>query len=49
MIVAVGESVQDIKVGDRIVAMAPGHFATYERFPEWAVCKLNDDEDFNVS
>jgi NADPH:quinone reductase-like Zn-dependent oxidoreductase len=48
VIVAVGESVQDFKVGDRIVAMAPGHFATYERFPEWAVCKLNDEEDFNV-
>lgn len=45
---AVGESVIDVQVGDRVVAMAPGHFATYERFPSWAICKLNDEEDFNV-
>jgi len=28
--------------------MAPGHFLTHERFPEWACQKLEDDEDFNI-
>ncbi|PYH93849.1 KR-domain-containing protein [Aspergillus ellipticus CBS 707.79] len=41
----VGENVSGFKRGDRVVAMAPGHFATVERFPQWTVCKLNDDED----
>ena len=44
-----GEEVTDLKLGDRVVAMGPGHFATYERFPQWAVLKLNDDENFIVS
>ena len=46
MVVEVGADVTDLKPGDRVVAMAPGHFATYERFPRWAVQKLQDEEDF---
>ncbi|KAJ5807079.1 Acyl transferase/acyl hydrolase/lysophospholipase [Penicillium riverlandense] len=48
-ITAVGDNVSDFKTGDRVVAMAPGHFATVERFPHWAVCKLTDDEDFTTT
>lgn len=44
----VGSGVQSLKAGDRVVAMAPGHFATLESFPEWACEKLNDDEDYSV-
>ncbi|RAO74337.1 uncharacterized protein BHQ10_010349 [Talaromyces amestolkiae] len=45
VVTAIGESVSNFQVGDRVVVMAPGHFATYERFPEWAVCTLEDKED----
>ena len=34
--------------GDRIVVMAPCHFATYEWVPEFACCKLQAEEDFAV-
>ena len=30
-------------IGDRVVAMAPGHFNTHERVPEWACVKLEGD------
>ncbi|XXH01409.1 ubiquitin-specific protease ubp2 [Hypoxylon texense] len=29
--------------------MAPGYFATYERLPQWAVCKLEGNEDFTTA
>jgi acyl transferase domain-containing protein/NADPH:quinone reductase-like Zn-dependent oxidoreductase len=35
-------------VGDRVVVMAPTHFATFETVPEWACCLLRDDEDFTT-
>ena len=38
----------DLRPGDRVVVMAPGHFSTLESFPEWACEKLKDDEDYNV-
>ncbi|TVY83962.1 Reducing polyketide synthase DEP5 [Lachnellula suecica] len=41
--------IQRLSVGDRVVVMAPGHFETNERFPEWACQKLQDDEDFNTA
>ncbi|KAI0021210.1 polyketide synthase [Xylariomycetidae sp. FL0641] len=46
VVVGVGSQVTGLAIGDRVVGMAPGHFATHERLPEWAVCKLQDDEDF---
>ncbi|KUM56794.1 hypothetical protein ACN42_g10406 [Penicillium freii] len=48
VITAVGDNVSELKTGDRVVAMAPGHFATLERFPNWAVCKMSDEEDFTT-
>lgn len=42
----VGLGVTDIKSGDRVVVMAPGHFKTTEIVPRWACKKLQDDEDF---
>jgi len=44
----VGSAVSSLKVGDRVVSVAPSHFATRESFPEWACAKLNDDEQYNV-
>ncbi|KAG9698620.1 ketoacyl-synt-domain-containing protein, partial [Aureobasidium melanogenum] len=41
-------NIERLAVGDRVVVMAPGHFLTHERFPEWACQKLEADEDFNV-
>ncbi|KAJ5100496.1 Acyl transferase/acyl hydrolase/lysophospholipase [Penicillium angulare] len=48
VITAVGENVSEFKAGDRVVAMAPGHFETVARFPQWAVSKLTEDEDFTA-
>ena len=45
----IGAYVTDLRLGDRVVAMAPGHFATHERFPQWAVCKLEDNEEYTAS
>lgn len=48
VITRVGARVLSLKPGDRVVAMAPGHFSTLESFPEWACEKLRDSEDYNV-
>ena len=44
----VGSDATAFKPGDRVVVMAPGHFATIEAFPQWTCEKLRDNEDFNV-
>jgi acyl transferase domain-containing protein len=44
----VGIAVKSISPGDRVVAVAPGHFKTSEIVPEWACKKLRDDEDYNT-
>ncbi|KAI9781322.1 MAG: Type I Iterative PKS [Peltula sp. TS41687] len=44
----IGSGVLHLKPGDRVVVMAPGHFATRESFPEWACEKLKDDEEYSV-
>ncbi|KGO64925.1 hypothetical protein PEX1_009200 [Penicillium expansum] len=49
VVTAVGDNVSEFKTGDRVVAAAPGHFATVERFPSWAVCKLSEEEDFTTA
>ncbi|GFN14344.1 polyketide synthase [Aspergillus tubingensis] len=49
IITAVGDNVSEFEIGDRVVAMAPSHFATVERLPEWAVLKLRDEEDFTTA
>ncbi|PYH84784.1 KR-domain-containing protein [Aspergillus uvarum CBS 121591] len=49
VVTAAGDNVSEFKAGDRVVAMAPGHFATVERFPHWAVSKLRDEEDFTTT
>lgn len=48
IVTKVGTDVAAFKPGDRVVVMAPGHFATVEAFPEWTCEKLRDNEDFNV-
>ncbi|OJJ74373.1 hypothetical protein ASPBRDRAFT_193095 [Aspergillus brasiliensis CBS 101740] len=49
IVTAVGDDVSECKIGDRVVAMAPRHFATVERFPQWAVLKLRDEEDYTTA
>lgn len=44
----VGSAVTKFSPGDRVVVMAPGHFGTVERVPEWACCILREDEDLAV-
>lgn len=48
-VTGIGADVTGLRLGDRVVAMAPGHFATHERFPQWAVCKLQENEEYNAS
>jgi acyl transferase domain-containing protein len=48
IVTRVGSDVSTLKAGDRVVAMAPGHFATLEAFPAWACAKLHDEEDYNA-
>ncbi|KAK6356052.1 hypothetical protein TWF718_000426 [Orbilia javanica] len=43
----IGANVTSFSVGDRVCVMAPSFFRTSEIVPDWACCKLNDDEDFN--
>ncbi|KAL9110821.1 MAG: hypothetical protein Q9227_004621 [Pyrenula ochraceoflavens] len=47
-VVAVGCEVSGLVIGDRVTAMAPCRFATFERVPAWACCKLEDNEDFHT-
>jgi acyl transferase domain-containing protein/NADPH:quinone reductase-like Zn-dependent oxidoreductase/NADP-dependent 3-hydroxy acid dehydrogenase YdfG len=49
VVMRVGSEVTKFKPGDRVVAMAPGHFATRERLPQWALAKLEDSEDFALA
>ncbi|KAI0003946.1 ketoacyl-synt-domain-containing protein [Xylariaceae sp. FL0662B] len=42
----VGPGVESLALGDRVVVMAPGNFASKERVAEWACHKLNDNEGF---
>lgn len=48
VVTRVGSNVTHVEAGDRVVVMAPGHFATSESFPAWASAKLQDNEDFNI-
>ncbi|RFU78519.1 polyketide synthase [Trichoderma arundinaceum] len=47
-VVQVGSEVTSLAVGDRVVAMAPTHFQTYQTLPEFACCKLTEKENFDV-
>lgn len=47
-VVGVGSAVTYFAVGDRVVAMAPTHFQTYQTLPEWACHKLAETESFDV-
>ncbi|KAI1465640.1 polyketide synthase-like protein [Daldinia caldariorum] len=44
----IGPGVNNIQVGDKVVVMAPNHFTTLERVPEWAVHKLLPGEDLSI-
>ncbi|KAG9237170.1 reducing type I polyketide synthase 10 [Amylocarpus encephaloides] len=45
VIAQVGSTTSKFLPGDRVVVMAPTHFATFETVPEWACCRLRDIED----
>ncbi|KAI0470598.1 putative polyketide synthase [Xylariaceae sp. FL0804] len=46
VVTAIGPDVQDLQVGDRVVAMLPTYFTTTGRVPAWTVERLLPDEDF---
>ncbi|KAL4746292.1 hypothetical protein BDW72DRAFT_207477 [Aspergillus terricola var. indicus] len=47
-IVATGSSVSRFSVGDRVVAMAPTRFASYQTLPEWACYRLDASDAFTT-
>ena len=47
-VVEVGSEVTEFSVGDRVVAMAPTHFQTFQELPQWACHKLEDNESFDT-
>lgn len=47
-VVQVGSAVTDLTAGDRVVAMAPTHFQSYQTLPRWACHKLLSTESFDV-
>ncbi|KAI1439039.1 reducing type I polyketide synthase 10 [Xylaria sp. CBS 124048] len=47
-VVQVGSAVTNFAVGDRVVAMAPMHFQTYQNLPSWACHKLNESDSFDI-
>ncbi|KAL2824216.1 hypothetical protein BDW59DRAFT_147657 [Aspergillus cavernicola] len=47
-VVQVGAGVSQFHVGDRVVAMAPTQFRSYQTLPQWACHKLTDTDDFNT-
>lgn len=49
IITAVGSDVSKFAAGDRVVAMVPCRFATFQRVPYWACGKLHEDEDFDTA
>lgn len=48
VVTAIGEGVEHLSVGDRVVAWAPNHFTTTERVPAGSVHKLLDHEELTV-
>ncbi|KAL3450556.1 hypothetical protein BJX65DRAFT_316007 [Aspergillus insuetus] len=48
-VVAVGSAVTDFAAGDRVVAMAPSYFGTYQTLPQWSCYKLAEGESFDVA
>ena len=49
VVTRVGDNVSDLVAGDRVVVMAPGHFASRESFPHFACENLLDQEDLHTA
>lgn len=48
VVMATGPGIAHVKVGDRVVVLAPCHFSTTERVPGWAAHTMLPDECFTV-
>ncbi|KAI0392744.1 reducing type I polyketide synthase 10 [Xylariaceae sp. FL0594] len=48
IVVAVGSAVTEFAVDDRVVAMAPTHFQTYQTLPTWACHKLDKADNLDL-
>lgn len=48
IVIAIGSTTSKFVFGDRVVVMAPHNYGTVEDVPEWACCKLRDDENSAV-
>lgn len=49
IVVEVGSAVTEFAAGDRVVAMAPSYFGTYQTLPQWACHTLLDTESLDVA
>ncbi|KAI0189868.1 reducing type I polyketide synthase 10 [Astrocystis sublimbata] len=48
IVVQIGSDVTNFAIGDRVVAMAPMHFQTYQTLPTWACHKLEGMDSFDI-
>ncbi|KAI9653650.1 MAG: Type I Iterative PKS [Bathelium mastoideum] len=48
IITRVGRLVSGYTPGDRVCVAAPNHFETVQRIPEWACCKMNENESYTT-
>ncbi|ERF76568.1 hypothetical protein EPUS_05841 [Endocarpon pusillum Z07020] len=48
VVMGVGSSTSEFAEGDSVVVMASNNFSTFEKVPEWACCKLLEDEDLST-
>ena len=46
VVTRIGSAVSSLSVGDRVAVMVAGRFSTCECVPEWACCKMQDNETF---
>lgn len=46
--VRIGTNVSNVKIGDRVVVMAPGKYEKLQVIPEWACHRLEPEESFEV-
>ncbi|KAF5867859.1 putative polyketide synthase protein [Botrytis fragariae] len=48
IVTSIGPNVDHLKIGDRVVAIAPIHFSTTERIPAWAAQKIQEGEQYET-
>lgn len=48
IVTSVGPDIEHVRLGDRVVSIAPIHFSTTERIPAWATHKIQTEEKYET-